>query len=102
MIRPNAAAVCVGLAIAIVSCAPAGTRSPSGSLSAPATSDEGSRSRTLELAVKLEPVGMAPKLQVGQNNTRTARRLVSAYEAIKDDRGMPHPYLAEALPQLGT
>src|SRR5581483_590533 len=45
---------------------------------------------------------MAPKLQVGQNNTRTARRLVSAYEAIKDDRGMPHPYLAEALPQLGT
>ncbi len=71
----------------------------SGSESTAATSQP---MRTLQLAVKLEPEGLAPKLQVGQNNSRTARRLVSAYLAIKDDQGLPRPYVAETLPQLGT
>jgi len=54
------------------------------------------------MAVKLEPVGMATKLLVGQNNTRSARRLGNASLAINDDKGQPRPYQVEKLPEINT
>jgi peptide/nickel transport system substrate-binding protein len=89
------------LVVLVNACAPAGPASPSSARPA-ASGAERDAGRTLQLAVKLEPEGMAPKVLVGQNNTRTARRLVSAYLTIKDDNGLPRAYLADMIPQLGT
>jgi peptide/nickel transport system substrate-binding protein len=58
--------------------------------------------RTLVMAVKLEPVGLSTKLLVGQNNTRSARRLVNASLAINDEKGQARPYMLEKLPEINT
>jgi peptide/nickel transport system substrate-binding protein len=60
--------------------------------------------RTLVAAVRGEPDGLAPRV-IGQNlsiSSYLARRMFNADLALLDDQEEPHPYLAEALPQLNT
>jgi peptide/nickel transport system substrate-binding protein len=60
--------------------------------------------RTLVSAVRVEPKTLAARV-VGQNLSIASflsRRMFNADLALLDDQGEPHPYLAEALPQLNT
>ena len=88
---------CIGLVLAVllVSCGPAPGQ-------APGTSAEQLRpSRTLVVAHRYEPGVLAPKV-LGSNGPLTTTRLFNAALAVFDDKGLPRPYLAEALPQLDT
>jgi peptide/nickel transport system substrate-binding protein len=84
----------------LVSCGPAQGQVPGSQ--APRSSDEQPRpSRTLVVAHRYEPAYLAPKV-LGSNGPLTTTRLFNAALALFDDRGLPRPYLADALPQLHT
>jgi peptide/nickel transport system substrate-binding protein len=53
------------------------------------------------LAHRYEPSNLAPKV-LQSNGTFNTARLFNAALTLVDDEGNPRPYLAEALPQLGT
>jgi peptide/nickel transport system substrate-binding protein len=60
-------------------------------------------SRTLVMLTRVEPVSLATKpLQQAGTLLASTRRVYNATLALLDDRGIPRPYLAEALPQLNT
>lgn len=55
------------------------------------------------IGIRVEPVTLSAKpLQQTGTTLSTTRRLFNAELAIENDRGVPGPYLAEALPQLNT
>src|SRR5947199_10653182 len=79
----------------LASCSPAQSQ-------APARVEEQPRpSRTLVVAHRYEPAVLAPKA-LGSNGPLTTTRLFNAALAEFDHKGLPRPYLAEALPQLNT
>jgi hypothetical protein len=49
-----------------------------------------------------EPAHLSVKPLGGEYTPRLVSRLFNATLAYKDERGVDHPELAEALPQLGT
>ena len=59
--------------------------------------------RTLVMAIRVEPLYLSSKalLSAGLLLT-TMLRLFNAGLALRDDRGEPRPYLAEALPEINT
>lgn len=87
------------LLIAIAGCAPSGPGSPS------ASGDEnrsGSPSPTLVVAVRGEPATLSNKEWMEGLALGSAKRFFNAHLTLLDERENPHPYLAEALPQLNT
>src|SRR6266508_4329758 len=74
----------------------------------PAESDargqqEARAERTLNIAVRVEPPTIASRsLESGGVKVKTTTRMFNAGLDLVDDRGQPHPYLAEALPKLNT
>jgi peptide/nickel transport system substrate-binding protein len=61
------------------------------------------RGRTLVMGARSELPSLAGKpLQLVGISSATVTRLFNAGLALLDDRGNPHPYLAEQLPQLNT
>ena len=78
----------------------ANTAPPAGAPSQPAPPRE---SRTLNVAIRLEPVSVAtrPLQQVGVG-LYLPKRTFNAEIAFLDDKGVTQPYLVEALPELGT
>ncbi len=89
---------CIGVVLAglLVSCGPAQGQAP-----ADVDEQQPRQSRTLVVAHRYEPAVLAPKV-LGSNGPLTTTRLFNAALALFDDRGLPRPYLAEALPQLDT
>jgi peptide/nickel transport system substrate-binding protein len=93
------------LVLAVAACAPAPvTNTPTAAGAAPtaAVQDPG---RTLVIAVGRAPesLGSKPLRELrGPASPRTAQRVFNAGLAINDDRELPRPYLAEALPELNT
>jgi len=57
--------------------------------------------RTLIMAVRFETVSLAPKVTTAQGVNGTVR-LFNAQLSYIDGKGVTHPYLVEALPQLDT
>lgn len=92
----------IALIATVAACAPgAGPGAPAASRrQAPSQVTPG---RTLVAAIRVEPESIASKAlrQVGVS-LHTTKRLFNAELAILDPRGIPQPYLAEALPQLNT
>jgi peptide/nickel transport system substrate-binding protein len=91
------------LSLSLAACAPPrGTGSPTG----PASPQTGSApfDRTLSTAIRVEPDSLAtrPILSGAFASFALARRLFNAELTLTNDRGIPTPYLAEALPQLNT
>lgn len=61
------------------------------------------QSPTLVMVLRSEPPSVASKpLRAAGLSVASATRLFNAELDYVDDRGTPHPYLAEALPQLNT
>lgn len=60
-----------------------------------------SESRTLRMADRTAPADLAGKTPASGMSDRT-KRLFNAFLVLTDDQGAPHPYLAEAIPQLNT
>src|SRR5438094_10553337 len=86
----------IGLVLAaLVGCGPAQTQAP-----AP-VAEQPRPSRTLVVAHRYEPAILAPKA-LGSNGPLTTTRLFNAALVQFDNKGVPRPYLAEALPQLNT
>jgi peptide/nickel transport system substrate-binding protein len=90
--------------ILLAACSPAGgpPAAPAGS-DAPATRRE--VQRTLVVAGGRSPESLATKPlreAGGAGNPRTALRAFNAALVIHDERELPRPYLAEALPQLNS
>lgn len=84
--------------VVLAACAPA---------AAPRTADPKpqapAEARTLVIAVRVEPASVAGRAFREQSVALyTPKRLFNADLAILDERGLPRPYLAEALPQLNT
>ncbi|HEY3117530.1 MAG TPA: ABC transporter substrate-binding protein, partial [Chloroflexota bacterium] len=93
--------VSVLLASLGTACAPA--ISPSGS-QPPAPGGPAQPARILVAAVKAEPKTVSPRA-LGQNagvSLILSKRIFNSDLAILDNQSNPQPYLAEALPQLGT
>src|SRR5437879_1871422 len=87
-------------ALALAACAPASPTGPGGSLPAGAGRAV-SDTRTLVMMDRHEPQGLSEKI-LAAGTSGQGRRLFNAYLAVHDDHGTPHPYLAEALPQLDS
>jgi peptide/nickel transport system substrate-binding protein len=92
------ACLVLGLAAA---CAPGGSR--------PSASPGGGQTpvarpvRTLDVAIQVEPGSLASRALVERGVAlHTTKRAFNADLALLDDRGLPQPYLAEALPQLNS
>lgn len=91
------------LALSVTACVPSRASGSStgagGSKASPASSD-----RTLSAAIRVEPDSLAtrPVLSGTFASFALARRLFNAELTLTDQRGLPRPYLAEALPQLNT
>ncbi len=100
MNRWNALALLTLLAAALSACAPA---APSGQPGRAAPSPESRPSRALNSVMKVEPQSLAAK-PLRNTGTSVAHgvRLFNAGLAIEDSRERPHPYLADALPELNT
>ena len=78
--------------------------SSSGTTGAAAQEPAAQPRRTLVTAVRVEPRTIAARV-VGQNLSIASfltRRMFNADLALLDELGNPHPYLAEALPQLNS
>lgn len=92
---------CSGAFLAVVGCA--GAAAPGGDGNA-RPADGGQRpSRTLSSVIKVEPTSLASKPLRGTGiSVAHAVRLFNAELDMEDAREAPHPYLAEALPQLNT
>src|SRR5262245_12845611 len=91
--------VAVVLASACAQTASAPSASP-GSQAQPAAPPP---SRTLEMAIQVEPGGVASRALIERGVAlHTTKRAFNADLVLLDDREAPHPYLAEALPQLNT
>lgn len=59
--------------------------------------------RTLAMAIQNEPSGVASRALVERGVAlHSTKRAFNADLALIDDRGLPQPYLAEALPKLDT
>lgn len=93
----------IGLLLAALcllpACAPAASKSTAEGERSPTTAS----SRSLAVAVRVEPASIATRIlgQPGAGHT-TARALFNATIALMDDRAAPRPYLVESLPQLNT
>jgi peptide/nickel transport system substrate-binding protein len=89
----------------LASCAAPASAPTSAPRSADATAAPAAprESRTLNVAIRLEPVSVStrPLGQVGVG-LYLPKRTFNAEIASLDDRGNTQPYLVEALPQLGT
>ena len=85
----------LALGIAVASCAPPAVRD---TISAPTRS---AQPRTLEMVVNVEVKNLSPKAVGDTNPTRTTR-IFNAGLTILDAQDNVRPYLAEALPQLGS
>ncbi|HZT06355.1 MAG TPA: ABC transporter substrate-binding protein [Chloroflexota bacterium] len=94
--------LCVALAMLLASCA----QPPSTPSSAPAQAGGGATAdRTLVVAGGRTPESLASKPlrnTGGAGTPRTAMRAMNAGLVLHDERELPHPYLAEALPELDT
>lgn len=94
----------LGTAVALLAagCAPA----PRAATQPEAVRDEPAQrdpARTLVIAVRVEPASVAGRALREQSVALyTPKRLFNADLAIFDARGLPQPYLAEALPQLNS
>lgn len=81
---------------------------PTPSLSGPAGGDPRRTTpearRTLVVAVRVEPATLVARAlqEAAGVGLYMTRRMFNAEIALLDDRGVPHPYLVEALPQLNT
>lgn len=91
-------------ALLLTSCAPAArTGGGADGVQGGAPSPAPGRARTLVLVGRSEMPSLAPKAIQSLGLTSSSQiRLFNAGLALSDDRGVPHPYLAEALPQLNT
>jgi peptide/nickel transport system substrate-binding protein len=59
--------------------------------------------RTVEVGIQVEPSGVASRALVERGVAlHTTKRAFNADLVLLDDRESPHPYLAEALPELNT
>jgi peptide/nickel transport system substrate-binding protein len=59
--------------------------------------------RTLVVGLRVEPSSLSSKALVGGGvKMKSSSRLFNASVDLIDDRGVPRPYLAEALPQVNT
>lgn len=97
--------VCVVLALAatilLAACSPAPR--VSGGQTGGAEDQEVAPSRTLVVAARVETPSIAARpLRSSGLTSSTVTRLFNAGLTIKDERALPHPYLAEALPELNT
>src|SRR5439155_10392027 len=84
----------------LVACAPTpAAREPSGGAVAPSAEP----ARTLVASVRVEPssVALRPFREAGVA-LFLSRRMFNAELAIRDERAVPRPYLAESLPELNT
>src|SRR5438093_315735 len=95
MARPVVVLTCM---LVLGGCAPSsgpGASTPAGQRAAPA--------RPLSILVGREPLSLSLKA-LGQalSTIASTRRLFNATLTLIDAGGTPHPYLAEALPQLNT
>lgn len=91
------------LVLLVVTSACGGAPARSGGASVERGPGAATPSRTLVAAIRVEPAGLAnkPLQQVGVA-LHSTKRLFNAELAILDERGLPYPYLAEAIPQLNT
>jgi len=97
MARRLAFLACV---LALVGCAPAAAP---GASSAPSPSQPAPPARPLSILVGREPLSLSLKaLGQASSTIQSTRRLFNASLTLIDANGAPHPYLAEALPQLNT
>lgn len=87
------------LAACVAACVPAPTVRPRESGPPAIGQQEG---RTLVIAVRSEASSAAARALVATAFNVTPTSLFNAGLALKDERGVPHPYLAERLPQLDT
>src|SRR5437016_1667648 len=85
--------------LVLVSCAPAAPQG--GGARAPEAAPVAAQ-RTLVLAVRTEPPSLADKPLVSSTPVLDAVPLFNAELDRKDERGQSFPYLAEALPKVGT
>ena len=96
------AALPVVLALLLAACAPAGPSDRGGDTPGAAQSEPAAPRRTMVMAARVEPQGLAFKLLISSADTRSARRLLNAVLMVTDDKGDTYPYLASALPRLDT
>lgn len=80
-----------------LACVPASRSDSASSSTAPGSSD----TRALTLAIRYEPTDLATKMST-QGGGEFLKRPFNANLAFVDNRGEPHPYLAQTLPQLNT
>ncbi len=89
----------MAVAVVLAACGPAAQQTVN---PAPAAESQG-QSRTLTIAARYEPPSLATKsLRQTAGGIRSTTRLFNAELDLLDDRQTPRPYLAEALPQLGS
>src|SRR5687767_2233418 len=102
MRRSRAITAVAALLLAVVACTPStGTNQPAQSRQ----QAEPARvpGRTMVVAVRVEPTSLAPAVFREPGVTFQATpRFFNAGVALLDQKGLPTPYLAEALPQLNT
>jgi len=92
----------VVLALLLAACAQPGPSVQSGDERGAEQGQAAAPRRTMVMAARVEPQGLANKLLISSNDTRSARRLLNAFLMVTDDKGDTHPYLASALPRLDT
>ena len=88
----------IGVALALLSCAPPAREAPSAGSSVTSTAPQ----RTLVIAVRTEPPSLSTKPLVSTSAVLDAVPLFNAELDRKDERGEAYPYLAEQLPKVGT
>ena len=89
----------LAIALIVVGCVPAREARPEGA--APSVQSE--PGRTLVAAVRVEPATLATAaLRQASVALYLSKRMFNAELALLDERANPRPYLAEALPELGT
>jgi peptide/nickel transport system substrate-binding protein len=91
----------------LTSCAPGSPNSSGQSPSQAAPSSQAApravAQRTLQMVVPAEPAAATPRVDSsGGFSTDVSARLFAAGLVYLDQGGVPHPYLAEAIPQLNT
>jgi peptide/nickel transport system substrate-binding protein len=85
----------------LAACAPAAAPGQSGRV--PAESSPSQPQRTMQVAIRLEPASLATRALVQAGVALyLSKRMFNAELSILDPDANPHPYLAEALPQLNT
>lgn len=86
--------------LVLLGCAPPQPAAGSG---APGSAEAPVQSRALAMAVRYEPVSLASRpLRESGSGVSSTTRLFNAELDLQDSRASTRPYLAEALPQLGT